>query len=62
MKHLRSSTSLALLLTAMGTCTSVLAHEGHGMPGISHWHDTDVWGFLAVGALVALGLWMKGRK
>jgi hypothetical protein len=38
------------------------AHEGHGMPGTSHWHATDIWGFAVAGGVVALLIWMKGRK
>ncbi len=29
------------------------AHDGHGMAA-SHWHATDVWGFLGLGALALL--------
>jgi hypothetical protein len=39
------------------------AHEGHGMLGTSHWHDTDVWGFVALAALGAAAWnWFKGGK
>ena len=38
------------------------AHEGHGLPGISHWHSTDVLGFVVVAALIAGVIWFKGRK
>ena len=37
------------------------AHEGHGIEGASHYHATDVWGFviaLAVGAV----MWWMGRN
>ena len=37
------------------------AHEGHGLEG-SHWHATDVWGFVALGALVAAALWFSRKK
>ncbi|MGE0499130.1 MAG: hypothetical protein AB7I35_18875 [Ramlibacter sp.] len=40
--------------------TGTFAHEGHGLSG-AHWHSTDVWGFLAAGAFVALALWFGGR-
>ncbi|MBX3655186.1 MAG: hypothetical protein KF686_13450 [Ramlibacter sp.] len=40
--------------------TSTFAHEGHGLSG-AHWHSTDVWGFLAAGAAVALAAWFGGR-
>lgn len=38
------------------------AHEGHGLPGLSHWHSTDVLGFVVVAALIAGVVWFKGRK
>ena len=37
------------------------AHEGHGA-GSSHWHATDVWGFVALGAVAALAIWLRRRK
>jgi len=48
---------------AVSTAVSpVFAHEGHGLGG-SHWHATDVWGFAAFGAAVALALWLsRGGK
>lgn len=52
-------TAMTAVLTATG---AVHAHEGHGLPGISHWHSTDIWGFMAVAALIAAAVWMKGRK
>lgn len=50
-------------LTAL--CTGLLAlpafaHEGHGLFG-SHWHATDVVGFVAAGGVVALLVWFSGR-
>jgi hypothetical protein len=26
----------------------------------SHWHATDVWGFMAMAAVLALGIWLSG--
>jgi hypothetical protein len=41
---------------------SAFAHEDHGMSG-AHWHATDVWGFVALGGVVALGIWLsRGGK
>ena len=41
-------------------CATAQAHEGHGLPGMAHWHGTDALGF--VGALVgAAAVWFKGR-
>ena len=52
-----------LILTAgLLAVQTAHAHEGHGLPGISHWHSTDVLGFIAVAALIAGVIWFKGRK
>ena len=38
------------------------AHDNHGMLG-SHWHATDVWGFVALGAAIAVAIWLsRGGK
>lgn len=37
------------------------AHEGHGLPGVSHWHAIDTAWVVAAVAVVA-GLWFKRRK
>jgi hypothetical protein len=39
---------------------ATFAHEGHQLPG-SHWHATDLWGFVAIGVLLAVATW-QGRK
>ena len=36
------------------------AHDGHGLHG-SHWHATDLWGFVAIGLVLAVAIW-QGRK
>ena len=52
-----------LILTAgLLAVQTAQAHEGHGLPGISHWHSTDVLGFVVVAALIAGVIWFKGRK
>ncbi|MCI1192393.1 hypothetical protein MOJ79_11115 [Calidifontimicrobium sp. SYSU G02091] len=38
-----------------------LAHEGHGLPGVSHWHASDVFG-VALAVAVLAGLWWFGRR
>ena len=58
MKH----NTLITILAALLSTGAAHAHEGHGLPGISHWHSTDVLGFIAVAALVAGFIWFKGRK
>jgi hypothetical protein len=51
----------ALAATAF-SAPLALAHEGHGLHG-PHWHATDAWGFVAVGALVMLAVWLsRGGK
>jgi hypothetical protein len=54
-----------LALSAVATFTTFIsfdaqAHEGHGMPGVSHWHagDASLW---LVGAALAVGLWLARR-
>ena len=48
---------------AMTTRASIaFAHDGHGLAG-THWHATDVWGFVVVGGLAAAAIWYarKGK-
>jgi hypothetical protein len=46
---------------ALWLCTSATwAHDGHSLQG-SHWHATDLWGFVALGLVLALAIW-QGRK
>ena len=53
MKHLFAAV-LSLLALWAGT---LHAHPGHDMPGVSHWHATDVLGYVAVAAAaVAAGV------
>ncbi|MFT7402753.1 MAG: hypothetical protein ACI83N_002357 [Hydrogenophaga sp.] len=42
------------------TSLPALAHEGHGLFG-SHWHATDVLGFVAAAAAVALAIWLSKK-
>jgi len=37
-----------------------LAHEGHGLYG-SHWHATDVLGFVGAAAAVAVAIWLSKK-
>jgi hypothetical protein len=50
--------SAAALLTL---ATAASAHEGHGLPGINHWHGIDAGAFGLIGAFI-VGLWLLGRK
>ena len=38
-----------------------IAHEGHGIEGASHYHATDVWGFVAFAFAAAIVWWLMGR-
>ncbi len=49
------------LLAALTAPALAHAHEGHGLSGLSHWHSTDVLGFVAIAA-VAFLVWHGGRK
>ena len=55
MKH-----SLTALLVAAAGLTQ--AHEGHGLPGVSHWHASDSVGYVVLAAVVAAALWSTRRK
>ena len=58
-----TSTHLRRTLAAGALCLSTaaaLAHEGHAQHG-SHWHATDLWGFVVVGVLLVAAAW-RGRK
>ena len=42
--------------------TAAFAHNGHGLAG-SHWHATDVLGFVAVAVAVGVAVWLsRGGK
>lgn len=43
--------------------TALHAHPGHGMTAESHWHASDLWGFLLLGAAVLAAIWFsRGGK
>jgi len=50
-----------LAVYALSTrANTAFAHDGHGLMG-SHWHATDVLGFVALGCLAAVAIWLSGR-
>jgi hypothetical protein len=49
-------------LPALLAATVAQAHEGHGLPGINHWHGSDAGGALALIGVFVVGLWLLGRK
>lgn len=38
--------------------TAAFAHDGHALAG-THWHATDVWGFVAMAGVLALAIWLS---
>jgi hypothetical protein len=52
----------ALFALSLTLATIAHAHEGHGMPGVMHWHVEDVLALLAL-AVAAVGVaWYIRRK
>ena len=50
---------IAACALGMGA-TAVFAHDGHGLAG-THWHATDVWGFVAVAAMLAVAICLSRK-
>jgi len=48
----------ALALSAL----AAQAHEGHGLPGSSHWHASDSWGWVALAVIAVLAVAWGRRK
>ena len=53
---------ILLPMLAIAAAHAARAHEGHGLPGPSHWHASDVLGFVALAAIVAGIVWWRGKK
>jgi type IV secretory pathway TrbF-like protein len=49
------------ILTGLLWAQTVWAHEGHGLPGASHWHASDLMGFALALAIVIGMIWFNGR-
>lgn len=56
-------TPQSLAAFALSSAASLaFAHDNHGLHG-SHWHATDVWGFVALGGAIAVAIWLsRGGK
>jgi len=54
--------SLLTGAAALMSSVSARAHEGHGLPGVSHWHGTDTLGFVALGLVIAAVIWLRSGK
>jgi hypothetical protein len=51
----------SLLFATLTIPLASIAHEGHGPSG-THWHATDVWGFVALAIALAAAAWLSGRE
>ncbi len=61
MKYL-STTKLIAACAISTLANGAFAHQGHGVSGL-HGHATDAWGFVVLGAMVALAIWLsRGGK
>jgi len=54
---MRFAEPLAIAAALLAAPISALAHGGHGLPD-SHWHATDVSGFLFVAVLATIAIWL----
>jgi len=55
--------TLALLISLLSLMSmAAQAHPGHGLPGFSHWHATDVLGYVLMAAVAAAAVWWLRRK
>ncbi|MDD2845826.1 MAG: hypothetical protein PHT57_12815 [Rhodoferax sp.] len=45
-------------LALLSASSLAFAHDNHGQHG-SHWHATDVWGFVAFGGAIAVAIWLS---
>jgi hypothetical protein len=52
----------ALAVATAAAAPAVLAHQGHGLSGVSHWHATDAVGLALALAAAALVAWWLRRK
>jgi hypothetical protein len=53
---------LFLPLLVLAAAHAARAHDGHGQTALSHWHASDVLGFILAAAVAAGILWWRGRK
>jgi hypothetical protein len=60
--HSRFLNAISLIAVyAISTrASTAFAHDGHGLTG-THWHATDVWGFVVVGCLSAFAVWASRK-
>jgi hypothetical protein len=51
-----------LTFAAAALPLTAFAHEGHGLPGVGHWHATDTLGLLLVAVLAVGAFWLSRRR
>ncbi len=51
-----------LLVLVLSFFNIAFAHDGHGQITSSHWHSTDVFGFVAIALVLALIYFKRGDK
>lgn len=57
-----NTTKLIAACSAFPWATSAFSHENYSLNG-SHWHASDVWGFVALAALLVGAVWLgRGGK
>jgi hypothetical protein len=56
---MRFAKQLAAGAALTASAAAAFAHEGHNMPGASHWHATDTAGIAVVALLAALAIWLS---
>ena len=54
-------TKLLAAATLASAASLAAAHGGHGMD-LGHGHATDAWGFVMLGVVAALLLWLRRGK
>ncbi len=53
---------LAATFASTNFASAVFAHDGHGQAN-AHWHATDAWGFVALGVMLVVAVWLsRGGK
>ena len=58
----KNALKLGVAFSAATSVSSVFAHDGHGLVN-AHWHATDAWGFVVLGVMLAVAVWLsRGGK
>ena len=58
----RTALKLAATFGSATLVSATFAHDGHGQVN-AHWHATDAWGFVALGVMLVVAVWLsRGGK